>query len=188
MVPDTVTRPASCHPTGPGPVLISPAAALPAAAPVRAPGAVPERVAMPKSEFAGGSPGWMPRGACQGEDPELFFPHRRGGPALEQVFAAKAVCFRCAVRAACLFYALVTGQAGTWGGTTQEERHAMRGSPGLRARERSAARAPRMQRHAISAIPADSDPCTPKDSIQAACRGRSSPTHWQRYVARALAG
>jgi WhiB family transcriptional regulator, redox-sensing transcriptional regulator len=69
--------------------------------------------------------------------PSCSFPIAAAGPALEQVFAAKAVCFRCAVRAACLFYALVTGQAGTWGGTTQEERHAMRGSPGLRAREHS---------------------------------------------------
>ncbi|MGO8980833.1 MAG: WhiB family transcriptional regulator [Streptosporangiaceae bacterium] len=45
---------------------------------------------------------------------------------------------RCAVRAACLSYALVTGQAGIWGGTTQEERHAMRRSSGLPAREHSA--------------------------------------------------
>ncbi len=81
---------------------------------------------MPSSQFAVRSPGWMPRGACQGEDPELFFPIATAGPALAQVLAAKAVCFRCAVRAACLSYALATGQAGIWGGTTQEERHAMR--------------------------------------------------------------
>jgi WhiB family transcriptional regulator, redox-sensing transcriptional regulator len=80
----------------------------------------------------------MPRGACRGEDPELFFPVTAAGPALTQVFAAKAVCFRCAVRAACLSYALTTGQAGIWGGTTQEERHAMRRWSGLPARERSA--------------------------------------------------
>ena len=84
---------------------------------------------MLSSEFAGGSPGWMPRGACQGQDPELFFPIAATGPALAQVLAAKAVCFRCAVRAACLSYALATGQSGIWGGTTQEERHAMRRSP-----------------------------------------------------------
>ena len=86
---------------------------------------------MPSSHFAVGSPGWMSRGACQGEDPELFFPITAVGPALTQVFAAKAVCFRCAVRARCLSYALATGQAGVWGGTTQEERHAMRRSSGL---------------------------------------------------------
>jgi WhiB family transcriptional regulator, redox-sensing transcriptional regulator len=72
----------------------------------------------------------MPRGACRGEDPELFFPVTAAGPALAQVLAAKAVCFRCAVRAACLSYALATGQAGIWGGTTQEERAAMRRSAG----------------------------------------------------------
>jgi WhiB family redox-sensing transcriptional regulator len=85
---------------------------------------------MPSSEFSGSSPGWMPRGACQGEDTELFFPIAATGPALAQVIAAKAVCFRCAVRAACLAYALATGQTGIWGGTTQEERHAMRRPPG----------------------------------------------------------
>jgi len=80
----------------------------------------------------------MPRGACQGEDPELFFPIAASGPGLAQVIAAKAVCFRCAVRAACLSYALVTGQAGIWGGTTQEERNAMRWSSAFPARERGA--------------------------------------------------
>ncbi len=85
---------------------------------------------MPSSQFSGSSPGWMPRGACQGEDPDLFFPIAAAGPALAQVVAAKAVCFRCAVRAACLAYALATGQAGIWGGTTHEERHAMGRSAG----------------------------------------------------------
>jgi WhiB family redox-sensing transcriptional regulator len=100
-------------------------------------GALPERVVMTTSEFAGGSPGWMPRGACRGEVPELFFPVSAAGPALAQVLAAKAVCFRCAVRAACLSYALATGQAGIWGGTTQEERHLMRRSSGSPVREHS---------------------------------------------------
>jgi WhiB family transcriptional regulator, redox-sensing transcriptional regulator len=94
---------------------------------------------MLSSEFAGGSPGWMPRGACQGQDPELFFPIAATGPALAQVLAAKAVCFRCAVRAACLSYALATGQSGIWGGTTQEERHVIRRSSGSPAREHSTA-------------------------------------------------
>ncbi len=72
----------------------------------------------------------MPQGACHGEDPELFFPITAAGPALAQVLAAKAVCFGCTVRAACLTFALATGQAGIWGGTTQDERQAMRRSPG----------------------------------------------------------
>ncbi len=72
-----------------------------------------------------GSLTWMSRGACQAEDPELFFPIAAHGPALSQISAARAVCQRCAVAALCLAYALETGQAGIWGGTTQEERIAM---------------------------------------------------------------
>lgn len=102
----------------------------------------PERIVMTKSEFAGGSPSWMPQGACRGEDPELFFPITSAGPALAQVLAAKAVCFRCAVRAACLSYALATRQAGIWGGTTQEERLAMQRPSGLPARDHGASPGP----------------------------------------------
>jgi WhiB family redox-sensing transcriptional regulator len=116
-------------------------AAGPAAAPDFISRALPERAVMPISEFPVRSPGWMPRGACQGEDPELFFPIAAAGPALAQVLAAKTVCFRCAVRAACLSYALATGQAGIWGGTTQEERHAIRRSSGPSAREHTASTA-----------------------------------------------
>jgi WhiB family transcriptional regulator, redox-sensing transcriptional regulator len=68
------------------------------------------------------SAGWMSRGACQHEDPELFFPI---SAAARLISAAKAVCQACAVRAPCLSYALQTRQDGIWGGTTQEERHAM---------------------------------------------------------------
>ncbi len=67
-----------------------------------------------------------------------LFPVTAAGPALVQVFAAKAVCFGCAVRAACLSFALATGQAGIWGGTTQEERRAMRRPSGFPAREHRA--------------------------------------------------
>ena len=121
---------------------------------------------MPKPELAGGTPGWMPLGACRGEDPELFFPVTLAGPALMQVFAAKAVCFRCAVRAACLSYALATGQAGIWGGTTQEERRAMRRPASFPAREHTAspdipsAVPPQPSRRTLS-------PCTTTDGVQA---------------------
>ncbi len=122
---------------------------------------------MLSSEFAGGSPGWMPRGACQGQDPELFFPIAANGPALAQVIAAKAVCFRCAVRAACLSYALATGQSGIWGGTTQEERHVMRRSSGPPAVSTARPRVPRAEHQTITAIAPASDPCTPTDGNQA---------------------
>lgn len=89
---------------------------------------------MSPSLLPGTSADWMPRGACQQQDPELFFPIAAAGSALAQATAAKAVCFRCAVRAAYLSFALATMQAGIWGGTTQEERYAIRqpaGNPAL---------------------------------------------------------
>ena len=73
-----------------------------------------------------GSRNWMSCGACHGADTELFFPVATAGRALEQVNSAKAVCVRCKVRADCLSYALETMQHGIWGGTTGEERAAMR--------------------------------------------------------------
>ena len=82
-----------------------------------------------------------------------------------QVFAAKAVCFGCAVRAACLSFALATGQAGIWGGTTQEERRAMRRPSGFPAREHRASLGSAATHTA--AIPPDSDLCTPTGTIQA---------------------
>jgi WhiB family redox-sensing transcriptional regulator len=64
----------------------------------------------------------MSRGACQSEDPELFFPITGTGAAQQQIGAAKAVCLRCAVRAPCMSYALATSPDGIWGGTTPDER------------------------------------------------------------------
>lgn len=87
------------------------------------------RLVMPLSDPAWGSTGWMSRGACHGQDPELFFPIAARGPALRQISAAKAVCGRCAVLATCLSYALATMQVGVWGGTTGEERLAMASRP-----------------------------------------------------------
>ncbi|HUK70250.1 MAG TPA: WhiB family transcriptional regulator [Streptosporangiaceae bacterium] len=71
--------------------------------------------------------GWLALGACRDKDPDLFFPVGSTGPAIAQVAAAKAVCARCNVRAACLRFALEKGQDhGVWGGTTEEERRAIR--------------------------------------------------------------
>ena len=72
---------------------------------------------------------WMTRGTCRDEDPEIFFPIADQGPALAQVSAAKAVCRRYAVSTACLSFGLQTSQEGIWGGTTREERRAMRARP-----------------------------------------------------------
>jgi WhiB family transcriptional regulator, redox-sensing transcriptional regulator len=72
---------------------------------------------------------WLDLGACRDEDPDLFFPIASAGPGLTQVTAAKAVCARCSVRAACLSFALEAGQDhGVWGGTSEDERRALRRS------------------------------------------------------------
>lgn len=68
---------------------------------------------------------WMSRGACQAEDPEIFFPIAAIGPARDQATAAKAVCRRCPVQQPCLSYAVRTAQDGIWGGTTRDERRAL---------------------------------------------------------------
>ena len=70
---------------------------------------------------------WCRRAACRGEDPELFFPISAAGPVLAQIAEAKQVCARCPARAACLRFALVTGQDyGIWGGLTEDERRQLR--------------------------------------------------------------
>jgi WhiB family redox-sensing transcriptional regulator len=89
---------------------------------------------MPSDAYAG-SLGWMSQGACQGVDPELFFPVAPTGPALREIDAAKAVCRSCTVRAPCLSYGLETRQDGIWGGTTMEERFAMREPSGWPGRD-----------------------------------------------------
>jgi WhiB family redox-sensing transcriptional regulator len=75
--------------------------------------------------------GWRSLGACRLEDPELFFPMAQGS-GLDQLQRARAVCARCPVRAECLSFAVETVQDhGVWGGTSEEERRALR-----RARQR----------------------------------------------------
>jgi len=71
--------------------------------------------------------GWAAQGACQRSDPELFFPVAPAGPAAAQIAQAKDVCATCQVRQECLEFALESGQKfGVWGGTTEDERRALR--------------------------------------------------------------
>lgn len=70
---------------------------------------------------------WRSRASCLDEDPELFFPIGNTGPAIAQAERAKAVCARCEVVSICLAWALDNNQdAGVWGGTSEEERRAMK--------------------------------------------------------------
>lgn len=75
-----------------------------------------------------GPPGsWVDLAACREVDPEIFFPVSTTGAALGQIHEAQAICARCPVAADCLNWALRIGQDyGVWGGTTPEERRALR--------------------------------------------------------------
>jgi len=65
---------------------------------------------------------WQADALCAQTDPDLFMPDRGGS-----TVAAKKVCGECPVRAACLDYAIVTGQPeGIWGGLSADERRRIR--------------------------------------------------------------
>ncbi len=71
--------------------------------------------------------GWRAQARCLGSDPDLFFPLGSTGKPLAQAEVAKGLCSGCEVRSVCLLYALETNQAtGVWGGTTEDERRALR--------------------------------------------------------------
>ena len=70
---------------------------------------------------------WRVDAICRDTDPELFFPIGTTGYALLQIARAKEVCGQCPVQNDCLDYALETNQdSGIWGGTSEEERRALR--------------------------------------------------------------
>ena len=82
---------------------------------------------------------WRENSACRDTDPDLFFPVGTTGPAIEQIENAKAVCRVCDVQKNCLDYALTTNQdSGIWGGTSEEERRALRRQWVARNRKASA--------------------------------------------------
>jgi WhiB family transcriptional regulator, redox-sensing transcriptional regulator len=67
---------------------------------------------------------WMSEAACQGVDPDLFFPERGENTDNSE---AKAVCRKCPVREDCLEHALVNHEHyGIWGGTSERERKRIR--------------------------------------------------------------
>jgi WhiB family transcriptional regulator, redox-sensing transcriptional regulator len=71
---------------------------------------------------------WRGYAACRDADPELFFPlGTSGASSLAQIDAAKQLCRACPVREPCLRWALDSGDAGVWGGTTDDERRSRRG-------------------------------------------------------------
>jgi WhiB family transcriptional regulator, redox-sensing transcriptional regulator len=70
---------------------------------------------------------WREVAACRDADPDLFFPVGTAGPALRQIEEAKRICRACLAQAPCLAWALDHGVgSGVWGGTTEDERRAIR--------------------------------------------------------------
>ena len=73
---------------------------------------------------------WRQQAACRSLDPDLFFPVSTSGASLSDIEAAKRICQCCPVMTACLRRALDLGQvSGIWGGTTEDERRALRRAP-----------------------------------------------------------
>ena len=68
-------------------------------------------------------PAWQARAACREESTAMFFPAPGASGKVNQ---ARAICQPCPVRQACLAYALAEDMVGVWGGTTDQERRAMR--------------------------------------------------------------
>ena len=65
---------------------------------------------------------WRNYAACRGVDPDLFFPLGTSGASLLQIEEAKQICRTCPVCRPCLQWALESGDAGVWGGTTEDDR------------------------------------------------------------------
>jgi WhiB family transcriptional regulator, redox-sensing transcriptional regulator len=68
-------------------------------------------------------PKWRNQALCAGMDGEQFFPDRDGEWEARE---AKALCSGCPARSDCLIWALAADADGIWGGTTTDERRAMR--------------------------------------------------------------
>ena len=80
---------------------------------------------------------WRKQALCRDTDPELFFPVGSTGQALLQLSKAKETCNQCTVRVECLQFAIDTNQdSGVWGGTSEDERRAIRRQ--MAARNRAA--------------------------------------------------
>lgn len=72
---------------------------------------------------------WRELGACKGLEPSIFYPEDEA-----EAEDAKAVCEQCAVRVACLEFALnAREKQGVWGGATERERRRI-----IRQRRRTA--------------------------------------------------
>jgi WhiB family redox-sensing transcriptional regulator len=95
---------------------------------------------MNETHPSGGGGDWRERAACLSEDPELFFPIGKTGPAVLQLEEAKLVCQRCDVREQCLKWALENDvRFGVWGGLSEDDRSALKSRKAARERMGNAA-------------------------------------------------
>lgn len=74
---------------------------------------------------------WQDEGLCRTLPVNTFFDleDARGRLRKDREAAAKQVCRRCPVLGECLTHALACEDFGIWGGTTAQERQAMRALP-----------------------------------------------------------
>lgn len=91
---------------------------------------------MPAERLLSRPESWVLRAACLDVgDPDLFFPPGEHGRSVPQLEEARKICERCPVREECLALALgCDEQYGMWGGTTPNERQAIRRGPKVRFR------------------------------------------------------
>lgn len=68
----------------------------------------------------------LEKAACAGKDVNLFFPEGPYNAIENSVRYAKSICATCPVKDACLKAALENNMTGIWGGTTDQERRALR--------------------------------------------------------------
>jgi WhiB family transcriptional regulator, redox-sensing transcriptional regulator len=90
------------------------------------------RIQARHTRFDSGPRAWVEQAACQGHDPELWFPEapRPGRWNLAAAAEAKQVCRGCPVTEACLSHAIRANEAGIWGGMSETERQTLRAKKG----------------------------------------------------------
>lgn len=62
---------------------------------------------------------WMEEASCIDQNLDIFFPNRYTESTVSKPFS---VCDKCAVRAECLYEAMITESVGIWGKTTDYQR------------------------------------------------------------------
>jgi WhiB family redox-sensing transcriptional regulator len=120
---------------------------------------------------------WRAVAACRDADPDLFFPIGTTGPALRQIDEAKRICRTCPAQARCLAWALDHGVTdGVWGGTTENDRRALRSRPSRIAitPEDDSGRSGRRPEHGEPAVPAQAAQAQATRIRRGAGAGRAS--------------